>query len=108
MHRSTWKKGESRIAKLFGTSRTPLSGGNSKHTRSDTLHEVLFIEVKHRRNLPQQKLWEKTLDEAKKENKTPLIVFIKKSCPDPVVFCKLSQLGEISKHLNTTTTTTTT
>lgn len=35
-----------RVAKFFGTHRTPLSGGASRHTRSDTLHDRLFIEVK--------------------------------------------------------------
>ena len=39
---------ESRVAKFFGTVRTPLSGGASRHTRSDTLHTRLFVEAKHR------------------------------------------------------------
>jgi len=43
----TWKSVELRLARMFGTERTPLSGGNSKHTRSDTLHPRLFIELKH-------------------------------------------------------------
>lgn len=46
----TWKTVELRIAKDFGTDRTPLSGINSKHTGSDTLHDKLFIEVKHGKN----------------------------------------------------------
>lgn len=43
----TWKSVELRLAKMFGVRRTPLSGGNSAHTRSDTLHPRLFIELKH-------------------------------------------------------------
>ena len=43
----TWKSVELRLAKMFGVRRTPLSGGNSAHTRSDTLHPTLFIELKH-------------------------------------------------------------
>jgi len=43
----TWKSVELRIAKAFGTARTPLSGSNSRHTSSDTLHSKLYIEIKH-------------------------------------------------------------
>ncbi|MBU2685667.1 MAG: hypothetical protein KKF27_20690 [Gammaproteobacteria bacterium] len=43
----TWKTVENRIAKRFGSTRTPLSGSNSKHTQSDTLHSKLYIEIKH-------------------------------------------------------------
>jgi hypothetical protein len=40
------KAHERRVARWFGTERTPLSGGASRHTRSDTLHPKLYIEVK--------------------------------------------------------------
>lgn len=43
----TWKAVEGRIAKIFHSTRTPLSGSNSKHTMSDTLHKELYIEIKH-------------------------------------------------------------
>lgn len=42
----SWKSVERRIAKRLGTNRTPLSGENSRHTGSDTLHPNLFVEVK--------------------------------------------------------------
>lgn len=43
----TWKGAETKAAKFWGASgRTPLSGMNSKHTGSDTLHPRVFIEVK--------------------------------------------------------------
>ena len=42
--RRTWKKRESNVADFFQGQRTPLSGGNSKITRSDVIHEDLFIE----------------------------------------------------------------
>lgn len=41
-----WKTYERRVATFFGVHRTPLSGGASRHTRSDTLHPKLFIEAK--------------------------------------------------------------
>lgn len=40
------KTQERRVARYFGVERTPLSGGASRHTRSDTLHPKLYIEVK--------------------------------------------------------------
>jgi len=44
----SWKKQERRIAKLFGTRRTPLSGYLSLHTKSDIIHDKLFVECKYR------------------------------------------------------------
>lgn len=44
-----WKAAERRVAKLIGTERTPLSGGNGKQTRSDTLHPDFFVEHKARK-----------------------------------------------------------
>ena len=44
--RRTWKKRESNVANFFQGQRTPLSGGNSKVTRSDVIHDDLFIECK--------------------------------------------------------------
>ncbi len=47
MRRNDGKIYERRVAKYFGTNRTPLSGINSRHdTYSDTLHPDLYIEVK--------------------------------------------------------------
>ncbi|KKL28680.1 hypothetical protein LCGC14_2372710 [marine sediment metagenome] len=99
MHRNTWKQGERRIAEMFGTRRTPLSGGNSGHTRSDTLHLDLFIEVKHSKKYPKEILVNKTFKEAKNEAKIPLLVFLKLNSPEPLVLCKLKDLKEISKKM---------
>ncbi len=97
MNRDTWKQGERRIAEMFGVKRTPLSGGNSRHTRSDTLHKELFIEVKHRKKYPLEKTLFKTFHEANKEDKIPLMVFLKLYSPEPLILCKLSDLEIISK-----------
>ena len=42
-----WKRFERLVAGIFGSVRNSLSGGNSKVTRSDSLHESLFISCKH-------------------------------------------------------------
>ena len=99
MNRNTWKQGERRIAELFGTRRTPLSGGNSGHTRSDTLHKELFIEVKHSKKYPKEILVNKTFKEAKNEAKIPLLVFLKLNFPEPLILCKLKDLKEISEKM---------
>ena len=69
----TWKRNERKIAKFFNTFRTPLSGGSSRHTRSDTLHENLFIQQKHRKKHSVISLWDATKEMADKENKIPVV-----------------------------------
>ncbi len=69
-----WKKDEREIAARFGTTRTPLSGGNGKQTRSDTLSPDFFIEIKRRKSFPFRKLFLSVREMARKENKVPLMV----------------------------------
>lgn len=69
-----WKAAERSVARKLGTRRTPLSGGNSAHTRSDTLHHELFVEVKLRKRPP---LWDELLElraRARSAGKAPLLV----------------------------------
>lgn len=61
----TWKGRERQSAKIFGARRTPLSGGNSAHTRSDSLSKILFIEHKHRKKHPILKRARAAWDEGK-------------------------------------------
>ena len=58
--RRTWKKRESNVANFFQGQRTPLSGGNSKITRSDVIHEDLFIECKLKKKHTVITLWDET------------------------------------------------
>jgi hypothetical protein len=77
MARSTaWKKFELWIAKVFCTERNPLSGGNGKHSRSDSLHKKLFISCKHTRagHAPLFRLVEEETEKAIVEDKIPVIV----------------------------------
>jgi hypothetical protein len=73
MNRSNWKGFERKVAKDFGTERTPLSGRNSKHTASDTLHEWLFIECKKRKKMAVVKLFDCIKPLAKDEGKFPVL-----------------------------------
>lgn len=70
----TWKALERRIAENLGTVRTPLSGGNSRHTTSDTLHPSLYVECKQRRVSALHTLFQKVRTEATKESKNPVLV----------------------------------
>jgi len=74
----SWKKLEQKVARLRGTERTPLSGGNSKQTRSDTLDDTFFIECKLRKDPAIWNLYEQVEALAKKENKIPVLVIKKK------------------------------
>lgn len=78
MSSNTWKNVERRVAKFFSAERTPLSGGNSKHTRSDSLHDKLFIETKHRKKMAIWTLYDKTKELAKKEDKIPILALHEK------------------------------
>ena len=77
--RRTWKKFESRVAAYFGGERNPLSGGNSKHTRADVIHNDLFIECKLRQNPAIWNLYENTKEMAIDENKIPVLAIQKKN-----------------------------
>lgn len=77
MSSSSWKRMERDVADFFGSTRTPLSGSNSKHdTESDTLHKRLYVEAKR-----DKKFFGKTFSsllhsvekKAKKEKKVPVI-----------------------------------
>jgi len=74
----SWKKLEQKVARLRGTERTPLSGGNSRQTRSDTLDDTFFIECKLRKDPAVWNLYERIEELAKKENKIPVLVIKKK------------------------------
>jgi len=74
----SWKKLEQKVARLRGTERTPLSGGNSRETWSDTLDDTFFIECKLRKDPAVWNLYEQVEELAKKENKIPVLVIKKK------------------------------
>ena len=79
--RRTWKKRESDVAGFFNGQRTPLSGGNSKVTRADVIHDKLFIECKLKKKHTVITLWDETAKIAKVEGKTPVIALCEKNRP---------------------------
>lgn len=86
-----WKKAERRIARYLGSERTPLSGGNGRATRSDSLHPRLFVETKHGKNVPRtwaaiQKLLSDTTTKAAAEDKNPVVVIHAKGRGNPATY----------------------
>jgi len=69
-----WKARERQVAKLLGTTRTPLSGGNGKQTRSDTLSKDFYVEAKHRKRHAVLALYDEVAGLADVEGKIPLVV----------------------------------
>jgi len=99
MTQKTWKAVELRIAKLFGTYRTPLSGSFSRHTKSDTLHKNLYMEIKHLKRIPFLTLFKETIKKAKVEKKIPVVVFVERNSRTPIVMCDINNLKKISSFL---------
>lgn len=94
-----WKNIERKVAVFFGSERTPLSGGNSKITRSDSIHDKLFIETKYRKEHAVINLWRNTKELAKKENKTPVVCLAEKGKPGFFVMVHSDDLELVSTFL---------
>ena len=73
LNKSNWKGRERIFARFFGGDRNPLSGMNGKHTSGDMIHPILYGEYKHKQKMIVLKLWEEVANEAKKENKIPVV-----------------------------------
>jgi hypothetical protein len=70
---SNWKIFERSVAKVFGTKRTPLSGGNSGHSRSDSLHADFFISCKYAQASAIHTLYDEENPKAVAEEKIPVL-----------------------------------
>ena len=51
-----------------------MSGSNSGHSMSDTLHEDFYIEIKDGKQSLPTKLWVDTVQKAKHESKIPMLI----------------------------------
>lgn len=101
-HRSTWKKFESRVAKALGGTRTPLSGGNSKHTRGDVIHNKFYVECKLSGDsdimkLSWQREWNDAKTRAKLEGKIPMFVHTRKGSSEPTIVMNFKDFVELIK-----------
>jgi len=97
-NKSTWKNIERRVAGFFGSERTALSGGNSKITRSDSLHDTLFIETKYRVSHSAVTLWRSTKELADLEDKIPVVCLSEKGKQGFWVLCHSGDLQAIANQ----------
>jgi len=95
----TWKANERKVASFFNTTRTPLSGGNGKQTRSDTLHSSLFVECKYRIRHAVISLWKSTKELADKEDKIPIVCLCEKGKEGFWILCHSDDLMKISETM---------
>ena len=97
---TNWKNAERTVAKFFDTRRTPLSGGNSGHTRSDTLHDKLFIETKYRKGgFSVVNLWKNVQKLAKKEDKIPVVALRTKGSPLTHLVIEVNDLIKVMNEI---------
>jgi hypothetical protein len=99
-HRNTWKAMERKIAKMFNTKRTPLSGMNSGHTHSDSLHKHLFLECKLKAKIPFYSTFKQTKENALKEKKIPVVIFHEKNSKNNIMMTDLKDFFKINKILD--------
>lgn len=67
----TWKSKEAELAALFGTTRRPLSGGNSSQglERDDALHPRIYLECKYSIHHKVWSLWRLCWSHCRREPK---------------------------------------
>lgn len=68
-----WKRAERKGATAIGSTRTPLSGSASRHTKSDSLHPVIYLEMKYRKSFAVVSQIRKEQLKAKKERKVAVL-----------------------------------
>ncbi len=94
----TWKKLEQKIAKSFGGVRNPLSGGASRHTRGDVIHEKYYIECKLRAKLSVWEWFRKVEENAKAEGKMPILALKEKSKKGQLVLVRVEDISRLCKN----------
>lgn len=94
----TWKSLERKVAKLLGGHRTPLSGGASRHTRGDVIHNFLYVECKLRKRIAAWSLFREVEELAKLEGKTPIVILKEKGKKGELAVLRLTDFVELIKE----------
>ena len=94
-----WKKSERRLAKRFGTTRTPLSGRGSRHTSGDIISNTLYVEHKIRKKMPFKQLLQDTEAKARREGKVALIVVRERGSPRWMAFLNLDDIPKVAEEM---------
>ena len=108
---SQWKAFERFVSTIFSTTRTALSGGNGKITRSDSLHPNLFVSCKYTQsnNKGLRDLVDEEREKAAVENKIAVCVIgeagdranalVVLHLKDLHPFCELVKHGSVETNL---------
>lgn len=94
---NTWRLKERDVAKKFGSKRAYLSGGVRQY--GDVEHDVLYIEIKYRKNWSIFTLFKSVKELAEKQKKTPLLVLAEKYGKDYLVVVRLSDIKKIANYI---------
>ena len=95
-----WKRAERKGATLLGTTRTPLSGGSSRHTRSDTLHPVIYLEMKYRKEFAVVSQIRREEVKAKKEGKVAVLGFQQRGLKTRYYLINEKLMAILMEHLS--------
>jgi len=94
-----WKRAERKGATAIGSTRTPLSGGSSRHTRSDSLHPTIYLEMKYRKTFGVVSLIRREEVKAKKEGKVAVLGFQQKGLHTRYYLIPESLMAILMAHL---------
>jgi len=94
-HRNTWKELERKTAKLLNGKRNPLSSSNSLHTSGDIIHDTFYVECKLRKKLSVVSQFQQVRENAKKENKIPILVLKEKGKHSELVVMDMKDFNKI-------------
>lgn len=95
--KNAWKGFERDVARFFGSERTPLSGGASRHTTSDSLHPELYIEAKYRNNNPWCALYKDVEKMAEAEKKLPIVAMKRKGDEGWLIVVRPEHVKKLAK-----------
>ncbi len=96
----TWKRVERVVAKKMGGTRNSLSGSNSKITSGDVVHDLFYIEVKHRKKIPFYVEFKDAKIKAKQEGKIPMVILHEKFSKNYIVMMDLDNLSALKNIIN--------
>lgn len=91
-----WKEAERRLARLFGATRRPLSGRNSKSGGSDdAIHDNLYLEAKWRKRQALWSLYREVAEAAKREGKIPVLGIAEKASKGILLVFNSEDFGKV-------------
>lgn len=95
---SNWKGSEREVAKVFGSTRAPVS---NNVTHADIFHDSCYIEVKKRKRFYIWELFEDTKIKAIKEHKIPVVAIKEKGKKGFLLIVSPDNIKEVASCVKT-------